>query len=96
MQLGYELRGTHDGTGHQLREEAQVKAKVQEILHRLNPAALHIHDIAHGLEGKERDTHRQDDGVYAENLHPGKDVEPFSQDIVNLILPLADTAIWPL
>ena len=84
VQLLDKLHGTHDGTGHQLREEAQVKAEVQEIGHRGNLAALHVHNIAHRLEGEEGNTHRQHDGIYPENGRAGKHIQEFSQDIVYL------------
>ena len=84
VKLGYELRRTDDGACHQLREETQVETEVQEILHRLYLAAFYVHDIAHRLEGKERYTYRQDDGVYAEDCRTGEHVKEFTQNIMDL------------
>ena len=82
MQLRNELRGAHDGAGHQLREERKVKAEIQEVLHRLDALPLHVHR----LESEEGDSHRQDDGIYPEQAGSCKDVEPLAQDIVHLQL----------
>ena len=82
MQLWDELVGPHDGTCHQLWEEADVEAEVEDVADGLDTLAVNIHDVADGLEGIERDTHRQHDyvdakAVIARNLvaHPREDVE---------------------
>ena len=84
MQLLHKFHGPHDGTGHQLGEKAEIEAEIQEIPNGLYLPSLHIHHIAHGLEGEEGDTHRQDDGVYAENTGPREHIQPLSQHIVHL------------
>ena len=68
VELRDELVGPHDGTCHQLREEAHIEAEVKDIAYRRDAVAVHIHDVADGLEGVERDTHRQQDGVDVETV----------------------------
>ena len=84
MQLLHKLHGAHDGTGHQLGEEAQVEAEVQEVPDGLDLPPLHVHDVAHRLEREKGNAHRQDDGVHAENIGPREHVQPFSQNVVDL------------
>ena len=82
MQLRDELTGPHDGTGHQLREETDIEAEIEDVAHRLDAPAIHIHDVADGLEGIEGDAYRQQDDIDAEAVaardliaHPREDVE---------------------
>ncbi len=84
MQLFHELHGTDDRTRYQLREKAQVEAKVQEVPHRGNLPPLDVHHIAHRLEGKERDAYRKDNGIDPENFRANKHIQPFAQDVVHL------------
>ena len=84
VQLLHKFHGPHDGTGHQLGEKAEIEAEIQEIPHGLYLPSLHIHHIAHGLEGEEGNAYRQDDGVYTENTGPREHVQPLSQHIVHL------------
>ena len=84
MQLLNELHGTDDGARHQLREEAQIEAEVQEIGHRGNLAPLDVHHVAHRLEGEEGDAHREDDGIHPENFRADEHVQPLAQDVVHL------------
>ncbi len=86
MELLDELHGTDDGTRHQLREERQVKAEVQETLHWRNLAPLDVHHVAHRLEGEEGDAHREDDGIHPEHFRAHKHVQPLAQDVVHLQL----------
>ena len=53
MELLHKLYGADDGACNQLREEAEVEAKVQEILNRGNLPAFDVHYITHRLEGEE-------------------------------------------
>ena len=84
VELLNEFYGAHDGACYQLREKAQIEAKIQEIFHRLNLFPLHVHHVAHGLECEEGDAHGEDDGVDPEDIGPGEGVEKFSQDVVDL------------
>ena len=67
MQLLHKLYGADYRPGYQLREEAKIEPKVQEVGNRCNLPPPNIHDIAHRLECEERYSHRQDNGVNTEN-----------------------------
>ena len=84
VKLRYELRRSHNGACNQLREEAEVEAKVQEILHGLYPAALHVYYITHRLEGEEGYANGQDNGVYAEKGRARNGVQELPKDIMDL------------
>ena len=68
VQLRDELVGPHDRTCHQLREEADVEAEVEDVADRRDALAVDIHDVADGLEGIERDAHGQQDDIDAETV----------------------------
>ena len=70
LELGQELAGADDRTGHEVREERDVDREVEEV-HRLDLAPVDVDDVAHRLEREERDADRQRD---AEDL--GIDVDP--------------------
>ena len=84
MKLRNELRRTHNGARDKLREEAEVEPEVQEVLHGLNPATLHVYYITHRLEGEEGYAHGQDNGVYAEKGRARNGVQELPKDIVDL------------
>ena len=84
MELLNELHGTDDRTRYQLREKAQVEAKVEEVPHRGNLPPLDVHHVAHRLEGKEGDAHRKDDGIDPKNFRADEHVQPLAQDVVHL------------
>src|SRR5690606_20053457 len=66
--LRQQPRGSFDGPGHQLREEAHVEHEVDEAARRLELSAVHVDRVRHRLERVEGDAYRQHD---AEHL-PGR------------------------
>ena len=61
VQLRDKFRGTDNRPSHQLREEAHVEAKVQDVLNGLDVTPVDVHTVADRLEGKEADSDRQKD-----------------------------------
>ncbi len=80
LDLRNELACTDNGTGHQLREKAHVKAEVQQVAHRLQLAAVNIHRIAHALERIEADADREQDLVLHEVRIP-RGIGPVREDV---------------
>ena len=77
VELGQQVRGPHNRTGHQMREEAHQQHDVQQALGRRCLAAMDVHDIADALEGEEADPDRQqdlDDGDVAPPPQRGQQV----------------------
>ena len=74
VELRNELAGTHNGTCHQLREEADVETEVQQISHRFYLAFVHIDGVADHLEGEERNAYGKHNLVHAELLSAGERV----------------------
>ena len=64
VKLRHEFIGAHNGACHQLREERKVEAEIQDVVDGLDFTAVDVDAVAHGLEGEERNTDRQDNGVY--------------------------------
>ena len=84
VQLREELRCPDDRARHQLREECQEEAEIQEVADRLHLFPLHVHDIAYGLEGEEGDAHRQDDGIHTEEVASRNHVAQFPKNVPDL------------
>ncbi len=61
--MGNKPRGAHDGARHQLREKGHKETEVCKALNRLHRAEIDVQSVAHGLEGKERDAHGQEDVI---------------------------------
>ncbi len=61
MDLGDKVAGPNDGSSHQLRKERNEKDKILETMDGFQFAIVDIQGIAPSLEGKEADSHRQDD-----------------------------------
>jgi len=60
-----ELVGADDGTCHELGEEADVEAVVEEVGERRYASAVDVHQVADALEGVERDADGEPDDVDA-------------------------------
>ena len=71
VELRDELVGPHDGTGHQLWKETDIEAEVEDVSDRFDAVTIHIHDVADGLEGIERDAHGEQNGIDAEAVGAG-------------------------
>ena len=61
LKLRQQAGGPLDGAGNQLREEADIGQKGHHIARRWQTAPVDIDAVAEGLEGVERDAHRQDE-----------------------------------
>ncbi len=55
-----------DGTGNQLGKEANVEAKIQDVLYRIHLSPVDIHRIRDGLKGIERNAHGKENGRHLE------------------------------
>ena len=55
------MGGTFNGTGYQLRKEADEGKKGKDVFGGLYLSAININGIREGLEGIERDAYRKDD-----------------------------------
>jgi hypothetical protein len=66
VNLGHEIGGTDDGSGHQLREKGDEKPKVNDAADRLDLLAVQVHRVGNGLEGIEGNPDRQDQFVNRE------------------------------
>ena len=64
VELGDELVGSHDGACHQLGEKGEVEPEIQDVVNSLDFSAVDVDAVTDGLEGKEGNAHRQDDGIY--------------------------------
>ena len=62
--MRHELVGAHNRACHQLREERKVETEIQDVVDGLDFSAVNVDAVTHGLERKERDAHRQNNGVY--------------------------------
>ena len=93
VELRHELVGTDDGTRHQLREETDIEAEIQDIAHILRPALIHIHHIADILEGIERDTHGQENLGGIKIGGARQLVAPLRQPVDNLVLAADDSVV---
>ncbi len=58
--LGKQVGGPFNRPGHQLGEQGNKEGIIQKALGRDQLSAIHVDGVAHGLEGIERDAHRQD------------------------------------
>src|SRR6201992_1118175 len=61
MKLRQQFIGPLYGPGHHLREEGDVESVFKQIFFRRNPAPVNLDGVAHGLEGVEGKTYRQND-----------------------------------
>ena len=84
VQLREELRRPDDRARHELREERQEEAEIQELAERFDLPPLHVHDVADGLEREEGDAHGQDDGVHAEGRRARDPVHQLAQHVMHL------------
>jgi hypothetical protein len=60
-QIAKEIPGANDGSGHQLREEADEQRVVDGIADGALLAPVNIHHVRHALKGVEADAERQHD-----------------------------------
>ena len=81
IELRDELGCPHNGPCHQLREEADVEAKVEDVAHRLHFPPKDVHRVADDLKREERDAHREHDFVHVEEVLPAKDIAHPREDI---------------
>ena len=82
MELRDEGFGANDGPRYQLREKTHEKPKIQHAAHRLDFLSVHVDGVRHGLEGVERNPHRQEDLIHAERRSQMR------------IRPLAECCVW--
>ena len=59
MQLSSHVTVFHDGTCNQLGEHNHIRAEINDIVLSLHIPAVYVDGVAHGLEGVEADTQRQ-------------------------------------
>ncbi len=90
IKLRNEITGLDDRTSNQLRKETDIETKVQQIPYGLDEAFVDITGVADGLEGKERDTDRQDNPVYTEHTHTEKVIPPVCHHIIYLEIRAKD------
>ena len=64
-----------------MREEGDVEPKIQDVLHRLNLPPEDIAGIGDDLEGIERDSHRQYDGIDIKPPCLGEAVADIREDV---------------
>lgn len=81
--LGYKISGADDRAGKENWEETNVERIVQQTVHRLHLAPVHVDGIGDAFESKEGDTGRKEDIPRLEVLtngtgyHPGEEVGIF-------------------
>ena len=74
LHLLFHFHIPHDGSGHQLGEQADIQQHLAESELGLTLAPVNIDDIGHGLEGVEADAQRQGD-LRHRNIQAGDGVQ---------------------
>ena len=59
-ELRQEVARAHDRPGDELREESNEEREIEEVVARLDPAAVDVDAVADALKGVERDPNWQD------------------------------------
>ena len=85
VKLRNELVGANDRACDQLREEREVETEIENVLDGRNLAAVNVDTVADRLEGEERNTYGQDDGVY-EGIRAKQLVAGGGEEIVDVEL----------
>ena len=80
--LGQQGRGTFDGAGHELGEEADKRRKLNQIVCRLKSPTVNVNRVGEGLKGVEADAHGQDD-FQAPGVHVNPDSRPRLNPVFN-------------
>ena len=70
MQLPQQVARPFDGARDELWEKHHIECIIAEMPLRLLVAAIHLNDIAHALEGMERQADGQDDVRHKVGFHP--------------------------